>query len=509
MAEWSQPQPKHSSDDNLTHLTHLTYLTYLTHSLIHSLTSSAINSFNSLTGNGRWLIAALLFMAAVLNYVDKNSLALLAPTIQKDLGFGDQTYANIQNAFQIAYTLALLGSGVLVDRLGPRISLALFVAWWSLANVLTTCARSVVSLGTFRFLLGLGEAGNWTASPKTVAQWFTLKEQGLAMGIYTAGTPVGMTLAPLFIIWLAEAFGWRSAFAVTGLAGGFWLLLWFGLHRWPITERGHSCPQQRPITCGVLHRPAAATAETVPVSKKCRTPDIVGDNVRSPLPAEQTQEGLLTSSPTAPVADGHWTWLGSFCHLEVLCLLIARMLSDPIWFFYQNWYPKYLVAARGFTQAQVSLTWIMFLAAGLGSLFGGWVTGSFIKRGHDPRRVRMFAMAGCALLMPLSPLVASAPGAASSLTIASIIVFGHLAWLVNLSALVIDVTPNASLGSVFGIVAAGSSLGAIAMNSIVAKAIAAGSYAPWFGIAAFPHLCVLPLLYWGVLAHSAKAPHRP
>ncbi len=139
----------------------------------------------------RWWIVSLLFLAALLNYVDKNTLSLLAPTIQSDLGFNDQAYANIQNAFQIAYTIALLASGPIVDKLGPRISLALFVGWWSLANVLTAAARSVAALATFRFLLGFGEAGNWTASPKAVSEWFPAKERGFAIGIYTAGTPLG------------------------------------------------------------------------------------------------------------------------------------------------------------------------------------------------------------------------------------------------------------------------------------------------------------------------------
>jgi ACS family hexuronate transporter-like MFS transporter len=179
----------------------------------------------------RWWIVSLLFLAAVLNYVDKNTLSLLAPTIQKDLGFDDQAYANIQNAFQIAYTIALLASGVMVDKLGPRLSLGLFVAWWSVANVLTAWARSVTSLGIFRFLLGLGEAGNWTASPKAVAEWFPTKERGFAIGVYTAGTPIGMTLAPIFIIGLAGAFGWRSVFVVTGLLGLLWLVPWLVLYR--------------------------------------------------------------------------------------------------------------------------------------------------------------------------------------------------------------------------------------------------------------------------------------
>jgi MFS transporter, ACS family, hexuronate transporter len=388
----------------------------------------------------RWVVL-LLFGAAVLNYVDKNSLALLAPTIQHDLDLSDQDYANIQNAFQLAYTIALLASGFIVDKLGSRLSLALFVGWWSVANMLTGFARSALSLGSFRFLLGTGEAGNWTASPKAVSEWFSPRERGLAIGIYSAGTPLGMTLAPIFIIGLQQSCGWQSAFVLTGILGLVWLVPWLWL----------------------TVRPAAkmlAVAE-------------------------------ITAAPS-------WTCLQSFARWEVWCLLFGRMLSDPVWFFYQNWFPKYLVSDRGVTQAQVTITWVMFLAAGVGSLLGGWFAGQLIRRGFGPERARLFTMLGCVALMPLSLLVTRVPTMEMSLVLASLIVFGHLAWLVNISALVVDVVPQASLGKVFGIVAAGSSLGAIFMNGLVAGFLKQGSYNQWFVIAAFLHvaawLCLAPLL---------------
>lgn len=409
----------------------------------------------------RFWIVALLFMAAVLNYVDKNALALLAPTIQKELGFSDQGYANIQNAFQIAYTIALLGTGAIVDRYGPRFSLGLFVGFWSLANVLTAFARSLTSLGIFRFFLGLGEGGNWTASPKTVSEWFPAKERGLAIGIYTAGTPIGMTLAPLFIIWLAEQFGWRSVFVVTGLMGFVWLIPWLMLY------------------------------------KPVKTHPLLTDKEREWITANNADEPVVTQ-------EKGWTWLQSFGRVEVWCLLFGRMFSDPIWFFYQNWYPKYLVSERGLTQSQVKITWIMFCAAGLGSIIGGWLAGRFIKRGRKPEQVRLFVMLGCAVFMPLSPLVAVAPSVEWSLAFAAIIVFMHLAWLTNISALVVDVVPVSSLGTVFGIVAAGSSLGAIMMNDGVAKLLKNYSYTNWFWIAACLHLAVIPLLMWGILRRKKK-----
>lgn len=410
-------------------------------------------------------------MAAVLNYIDKNTLALLAPTIQRDLNLTDQDYAGIQNAFQIAYTIALLGSGVIVDRLGSRLALALFVGWWSFANMFTSLARSATSLAGFRFLLGLGEAGNWTASPKTVSEWFPARERGIAIGIYTAGTPIGMTIAPLFIIWMAGNWGWQSPFIVTGLLGLVWLVPWLYFNR---AVRTH------------------------------------------PLMTQQERDWIGAGGAlTAADDDGpRWSWLQAFGQPVVWCLLIGRMFSDPIWFFYQNWFPKYLVTARGLTQDDVKITWVLFLAAGLGSLLGGWSSGLFMKRGHDPARVRVFVMLGCAVFMPLSPFVAYAPTAWMSLGIASVIVFAHLAWLTNISALVVDVVPKRSLGSVFGIVAAGSSLGAIIMNSQVAKLlkpdpitklVQPDAYTNWYLIAAVLHLAVIPLIMWGVLRRKPDA----
>ncbi len=181
----------------------------------------------------RWWIIALIFCASVLNYFDRQALSILAPTIQKDLKLTDEDYASVLNWFLIAYTTASLLSGKLVDKFGVRVSLALFVGWWSIANILTGFARSVTSLGAFRFLLGLGEAGNWTAAPKAVSEWFPAKERGLAVGIYTLGATVGATIAPILIVGLASWHSWQAAFVVTGAAGLLWLIPWLWLYRRP------------------------------------------------------------------------------------------------------------------------------------------------------------------------------------------------------------------------------------------------------------------------------------
>src|SRR5688500_11728727 len=181
----------------------------------------------------RWWIAALLLLASILNYIDRQALSILAPTIQADLALSDAQYGRDVSVFLLAYTIAYLVSGRSVDALGPRVSLALFVGWWSVANMLTGFAKSAFSLGAFRFLLGLGEAGGYTASPKVVSLWFPAKDRGIAVGLYSVGGALGATIAPLLILFLADRYGWRGAFIATGALGLLFVVVWLALYRAP------------------------------------------------------------------------------------------------------------------------------------------------------------------------------------------------------------------------------------------------------------------------------------
>jgi MFS transporter, ACS family, hexuronate transporter len=183
----------------------------------------------------RWWILALLFLSTVLNYVDRQTLSILARSIQTDMRLSDQDYATVIQVFLFAYTLAYLIVGRVTDRLGPRWSMALFLGWWSIANMLTGFARSLRELAACRFLLGLGEAGNYTAAPKAVGEWFESRYRGLAVGIYTAGAMVGATISPPLIAWLGGTYGWRFAFVATGAIGLVWIVPWlFNSRRGPL-----------------------------------------------------------------------------------------------------------------------------------------------------------------------------------------------------------------------------------------------------------------------------------
>lgn len=393
----------------------------------------------------------LLFGAAILNYVDRQTLSALAPTIQRDLAMNDRDYADVLNLFLVAYTIAYLISGRVTDVLGTRAGMALFVCWWSLSNALTAAAGGVRSLGAFRFALGLGEAGIWPAASKAVSEWFPARERALAIGLYTMGATVGATIAPYLVIplavwpftenapWLAHLLGpgagWRLAFILTGLAGLVWLVPWLLLYREPRESSRVTDEELRLITAD------SATA--------------------------------TTAAPEPP-----WTWRRILSSRVVWLLLLARLITDPVWYFFQFWFAKYLHAERGLDQGHLTITWVIYAAAGAGSLFGGWASGWLIRRGGAAVDSRLRVMLVCALLLPLSPLVASTSGLTASLVFAIAIVAAALAWLINLTALVVDLVPVRSLGTVFGVVAAGSTIGGLVMNSLVAVMVTEQLAAP-------------------------------
>lgn len=395
----------------------------------------------------RWWIVALIFGASVLNYVDRQALSILAPTIQKELALSNEDYASVLNWFLIAYTIALIVSGKIVDRFGVRLSLALFVGWWSISNILTGFARSASSLGVCRFLLGLGEAGNWTAAPKAVSEWFPARERGLAIGVYTLGATVGATLAPVLIVGLASWHSWQAAFIVTGSAGLLWLVPWLWLYRRPSDHPRLSAEERTLI-----------------------------------------ESGQAANQAAAPEAAPDWgKWHRVLLRREVLLLIFARMLTDPVWYFFQFWFAKYLYDSRGLDQKSLSVTWVVYLAADVGVLSGGWLSGLLIKRGTAPVRSRLWIMLACAALVPLGAVIPHVDALWLVLAFGMVAVLAHLAWLINLSALVVDLVPRRSLAFAFGVIAAGSSLGGLMMNKAVGSLVTNTSYDPAFGFMLLLH----------------------
>jgi MFS transporter, ACS family, hexuronate transporter len=410
----------------------------------------------------RWLVAFALGMAAVLNYIDRNVLALLAPTIQKDLAISDEQYATVINFFLAAYTFAYLVSGRIVDKIGVKLSLALFIVWWSISNALTGLAHSLRSLCAFRFMLGLGEAGCWTAAPKAVSEWFPASERGVAIGLYSVGGAVGATIAPILVTLVETRYGWRWVFAVTPLLAGLWLIFWLWLYKKPM-EHPRLTAQERSYLATNL---APAQAE----------------------------------APGAAVSEGT-RWLQVLRRPEVWRLMLARLLTDPVWYFFQFWMPKYLHTARGLDQSKLSILWIVFLAADAGFLLGGFFAGRFIKRGVAPPSARLRTMLFSAALVPLSFAVPFTPTLATLIAACMIIACAVTSWLSNLTSLVIDLTPKPVLGTAFGFIACGSAAGGFLMNQGVGWMVTHRSYTECFYVMALVH----PLAYL-VLRGLGKRP---
>ncbi len=387
----------------------------------------------------RWWIAALLFLSTVLNYVDRQNLSILARTVQDDLKISDLQYSYVVQAFFLAYTLTYIVAGRFTDWLGARLSMAMFIGWWSIADMLTALSRSALSLGVFRFLLGMGEPGNYTAAPKAVSEWFAPRDQGFVIGLYTAGATLGATIAPPLVAITALHFGWRMVFVCTGSFGLVWMVLWLKIYRKPKNE--------------------------------------------TPVEAEPA-----VARPWRAVLRRRQTWQ----------LLIARSLTDPVWYFYLFWFPKYLTDSRHQSLQSVGKTaWIVYLAADLGCLAAGALASLLIRRGVMPAETRVRLMMFSAILLPFSALVASAPSALSAVLIGSLATFGHLAWLTSLSSLILDLYPKALVGTVFGIVAAGSGLGGMLSTALVGFAVTHYSYNPIFVVMGVLHplalLLILPL----------------
>ena len=417
------------------------------------------------TGRGklpgiRWMIAFMLFLAAILNYIDRQTLSILAPTIQKDLNLSEADYGQIVNLFLVAYTISLLVSGRLVDKLGTRLSMALFISWWSVANMLTGFARSLTSLCAFRFLLGFGEAGNWPSSTKAVGEWFPAKERAIAIGFYTMGATLGATIAPVLITFLVARWHWQAAFMATGALGLLWVGPWLWLYRRPQDHTRITARERALMNAGT--EPAA-------------------NEPAAPLVAETELQ----------------RWKAALARRDVWLLMIGRMLTDPVWFFYQFWFAKYLFSVRNVDQQGLKMTWVIYLAADIGALGGGFASAFLIKGGLKAAPSRLWVMAACALVMPASLLVARVPSVGLALALGMAVVLAHLAWLSNISALVVDLIPKRLIATCFGVVAAGSAVGGIMMNKSVVYLVQNYSYGHWFAIMALLHPLAWILLFAG------------
>ena len=415
----------------------------------------------------RWAILALLFLASVINYVDRQSLSILARTIQNELHISDIGYASVVQVFLFAYMLSFLVAGWITDRLGVRASMTLFIAWWSVANIMTGFVGSLRGLAATRFLLGMGESGLYVVAPKVVSQLFPASQRGLAVGIYSAGATIGATIAPPLIAWLTLAYGWRSAFIAGGAIGLVWILPWL-----------------------LTYRPSRA------------------------------ETSADTATPTAPeLAEAEPTrWWELFLSRDVLCLLAIRALTDPVWQFILFWFPKYMTDVRGMSLDEVGrIGWVPYLAADIGGVVGGYASGVLIQRGFAPADARKWLMVLCAALIPCGALLVTQVRTSDAIVVLmAVIAFAEFTWMVTMTALAVDVLPPRRIGRMFGIVSAGSGLGGMVFMYVVGRLVTWYSYTPVFVLMGCLHPIALYFV-WRVARNarlraqmegSAVAQHR-
>lgn len=390
----------------------------------------------------RWVMVGLIFLATVINYIDRQTMAVLKTSISNDLGLTNADYAAIQNAFLIAYAASQMLSGRLYDAVGTRIGFTISIVVWSLAAIAHGAARRMASLVVCRFVLGLGEAGNWPGAAKSIAEWFPAKERALAMGIFNTGAAVGGALSPPLIAVLASTLGWRSTFVITGALGFGWLVLWLLLYRLP---QDHPWLQDQERAY-ILERPAAAA--------------------RSSLEPDQ---------------DWRPGWMELLRYRQVWAVIVGRFLTDPIWWLYVFWLPSYFQEARGFSLAQIGWSaWFPFLAAGVGALTGGWASGHLIARGWTVDRARKAVMAAGALLIPAGILAMRAESPYVALAWMGVVLFGFQVWINNVMTLPSDCFPGRAVASVAGLGGTAAAIASVLYNWNTGRIVDLLGYTPVF-----------------------------
>ncbi len=334
----------------------------------------------------RWWIVGLIFLATLINYIDRLTISVLAPVITRDLGLSNTEFGGIVTWFLLAYTISQGLSGKLYDRIGTRLGFTFSIIVWSVAAMAHAFARGLGSLSLFRFVLGFGEAGNWPGAAKTVAEWFPIKQRAFGMAIFNSGAAIGSIIAPPLIVWLAQTYNWQTTFLVTGSLGFLWLLLWLVFYQTPDRHRWIT-PEEL-----TLIRAGQQTPEDAQIASS-----IVAEEA-----SVATVEDIATSLPPGDLAvEGAPRWRELLCYKQVWAIVLSRFLTDPIWWLYITWLPKYLADARGFSLTKIGLfAWVPFVAADAGSLTGGWMSGYLIGRGWSVDRARKAVILVAALLMP-------------------------------------------------------------------------------------------------------------
>jgi ACS family hexuronate transporter-like MFS transporter len=399
----------------------------------------------------RWTVCALLFVVTTINYVDRQVLSILAPTLQRELHWSEADYGDIVSWFSLVYAFGFLGAGWLLDRIGVRRGFAIAVVAWSLAAIGHAFARTTAGFSAARALLGLGESANFPGAIKAVAEWFPKRERALATGILNAGTNTGAIITPLVVPWIALTWGWQWAFIVTGSLGFLWLALWLALYRSPEVH------------------PRVSPAELAHIR-----------------------------SDPSDAPEARLPWLHYFGYRQTWAVVAGKLLADPIWWFYLYWLPKFLDARYGIKLAEVALPLIVvYLIADVGSVGGGWLSSALIKRGWTVNRARKTVMLAMALVIVPTAFAPHAGTMWAAVAIVGVAAAAHQAWSANVYTLASDMFPRAAVGSVIGIGAFAGAMGGVLFQRVTGRVLEANGndYTPIFVVCGLAYVTAWMIIH--------------
>jgi MFS transporter, ACS family, hexuronate transporter len=402
----------------------------------------------------RWTIVALLFFATTINYIDRQVIGLLKPFIQGDLHWDEADYGYIVTAFQVAYAFGMLISGRLLDKMGTRMGYALSIFIWSVGATLHAMVRSVFGFGLVRAILGFGEAGNFPAAVKTVAEWFPKRDRAFATGIFNSGSTVGAIVAPIIVVGITVRFGWKWAFIVTGLLGFLWIIFWYFFYQSPqkhtkvsSSERNYICSDSR---------------------------------------EEEKERGL--------------SWRQLFCYKQTYAICFSRFITDWVWWFFLFWMPDFLNKTQHIDMRGSVLPLIVIYAmASLGGIFGGALSSGFIKAGRSIDFSRKTAVLICALLVLPLLLVSQISHLWIVVAIVGFAAAAHQGWASNIYTIVSDIYPKNTVGTVIGLSGFSGAVGGALSASFVGLVLnLTESYTPIFVIASSMYLLAWLVLKIGI-----------
>jgi MFS transporter, ACS family, aldohexuronate transporter len=381
---------------------------------------------------------SLVFAATVINYLDRQALSIAAPVLMEQFHMSAVAYSRVLFAFLLAYTVSNGLSGSLIDRLGTRAGYALCVAWWSVSALLHVFTRGALSLGAFRFLLGLGEAGNWPGGVKVVAEWFPERERALACGLFNSGSSIGAILAPPVVVFILLRYGWAASFFAVGLSGFIWLVFWWNLYR---------------------------------------TPAAVANELENPPPRPWQ------------LFRTRFVWSFTLC----------KVFMDPAWYFYIFWFPEYLKRARHFDMAAIGkYAWIPFFIAGLGNILGGVVSAFLLRHGLSVTMARKLAVTFFAILMTAAIPAVLVASSWMSIAFISVAMTGYTGSLANMLSFPADLFQKNAVASVYGLASMGAGFGGMLFSLVTGWVVDHYSFTPVFvGFGVTPLICAA--IIWTLL----------